>query len=68
MGWARVAPGDVQAIIGIVPVDDKLVEDLPLRLRQFQPLPGGDYQIRLSIVAAVADRVVVLAQGRVAAA
>ncbi len=60
MGWARVAPGDVQAIIGIVPVDDKLVEDLPLRLRQFQPLPGGEYQIRLSIVAAVADRILPL--------
>ena len=29
-GWVRVAPGDVQANIGIVPVDDKRVEDLAL--------------------------------------
>lgn len=70
-GWVRVAPGDVQAIIGIVPVDDKLVEDLPLRLREFKTLPGGDYQVRLSIVAAVADRLppldpkLVLKQGMV---
>lgn len=34
-GWVRIAPGDIQANIGIVPVDDKLVEDVPLRLQGF---------------------------------
>lgn len=34
-GWVRIAPGDIQANIGIVPVDDKLVEDVPLRLQNF---------------------------------
>ncbi|HND50898.1 MAG TPA: LamG domain-containing protein, partial [Pirellulaceae bacterium] len=29
-GWVRVAPGDLVANIGIIPTDDKLVEDVPL--------------------------------------
>ncbi|MFO0903855.1 MAG: LamG-like jellyroll fold domain-containing protein [Pirellulales bacterium] len=35
VGWVRVAPGDVQANIGILPVDDKLVEDVPLEVQSY---------------------------------
>ncbi len=40
-GWIRVAPGDLQANIGIVPVDDKAVEDLALTVRRITPIVGG---------------------------
>lgn len=32
IGWVRVAPGNTTANIGIFPVDDKLVEDVPVQL------------------------------------
>lgn len=38
IGWVRVAPGDTTANIGIVPVDDKLVEDVPVRLLGYDPV------------------------------
>ncbi|MBX7165520.1 MAG: hypothetical protein K1X74_04140 [Pirellulales bacterium] len=56
MGWVRVAPGDVQANIGILPVDDKLVEDLPLVLRGLTATASG-YEVRLGANPAVADPV-----------
>ncbi|MFN7732267.1 MAG: LamG domain-containing protein, partial [Pirellula sp.] len=37
IGWVRVAPGDTTANIGIVPVDDKLVEDVPVRISDYNP-------------------------------
>jgi uncharacterized repeat protein (TIGR01451 family) len=40
IGWVRVAPGDIQANIGIQPIDDKLVEDLPLELSQYNRTTG----------------------------
>ncbi len=40
-GWIRVAPGDLQANIGIVPVDDKAVEDLALTVQRITPIAGG---------------------------
>ena len=40
-GFIRVAPGDVQANIGIVPIDDKAVEDLPLTVSSFTAATGG---------------------------
>lgn len=48
IGWVRVAPGDVQANIGIVPVDDKLVEDLPLTLRGYSYNTTTGSQIRIA--------------------
>jgi uncharacterized repeat protein (TIGR01451 family) len=41
-GWVRIAPGDIQANIGIVPVDDKLVEDVPLRLQNFNSVANNN--------------------------
>lgn len=38
IGWVRVAPGNTTANIGIVPVDDKLVEDVPVRLLGYDPI------------------------------
>jgi hypothetical protein len=46
IGWVRVSPGDVQANIGIIPVDDKLVEDLQVSLSQFN---SGSGQILISV-------------------
>lgn len=40
LGMIRVAPGDYQANIGIVPIDDKLVEDLQVTLSQFNAATG----------------------------
>ena len=40
-GWIRVAPGDLQANIGIVPVDDKAVEDQALAIHRITPIVGG---------------------------
>lgn len=40
-GWIRVAPGDLQANIGIVPVDDKAVEDMALTVKSITPIAGG---------------------------
>ena len=48
MGWVRVAPGDVQANIGIVPVDDKLVEDLPVAISDFGYNPTLGYMVRVA--------------------
>ena len=48
IGWVRVAPGDIQANIGIIPVDDKLVEDLPLLLREFSTASGSQIRVAAS--------------------
>ncbi|MFO0999926.1 MAG: LamG-like jellyroll fold domain-containing protein [Planctomycetaceae bacterium] len=48
-GWIRVAPGDLQANIGIVPVDDKAVEDMALTVRRITPITGG-YDLLLSTI------------------
>ena len=54
-GYVRVAPGDVQANIGIIPVDDKLVEDLPLTLSQFQYNPTQGYIVRVGVDSTIGD-------------
>lgn len=48
-GWIRVAPGDLQANIGIVPVDDKAVEDMALTVQRITPISGG-YDLLLSTI------------------
>jgi hypothetical protein len=55
VGWVRVAPGDVQANIGIVPIDDKAVEDLPLTVSDFGFNPVNGYQVRLSSIPEITD-------------
>lgn len=54
-GYVRIAPGDVQANIGIIPVDDKLVEALPLTLSGFGYFPTLGYVIRVAVNADVGD-------------
>lgn len=55
VGWVRVAPGDVQANIGIVPVDDKLVEDLPVNVSNFGSDAVLGWKFRISAKASLAD-------------
>lgn len=62
-GWVRVAPGDVQANIGIVPIDDKAVEDLPLTVRDFDA--SRDYQLRAAVALDLSSTEPVLTAGTV---
>lgn len=55
LGWVRVAPGDVQANIGIVPVDDKLVEDLPVTISNFGSDAVLGWKFKISAKASLAD-------------